>query len=300
VQQTSIIRRIAYQPKKFAEAVNRQFTLPRYMNTRWITHGMMYERYHKRCQEVWQERGEPLSEAEIQNVSELEANGRSIVPPGARESELAGKIQKRFDELIADPSQRAVTTDPYRHMLNHSVEQIPEIRQILEGRFACMFERLFQSNFKIFEIETYRNLPNVQYQHQWMWHFDNDAYPVYKLIFYLTDTTVSNGPIAIHSKQSTIELFKDGFYNPYAPGDRLDMLNEPSRSVKVTGPAGTAVLFQNNCIHRATPPLEGFRDVVSFMVQPSMETWEQHFDRMGPKLCQVWRPVHQPVDPTLD
>jgi hypothetical protein len=297
----SLPSRISYQAKKVAMALNRRYTLPRYMNTRWFTNGIVYERYHTRCRKVWQNDDSALSEAEKQYVADLDTKGIAVIPPDDRMREVADRLRRRFDELIAQPEFHGKNGDQYRDTLVSCVEHLPEVKDILIGRNARLFEAFLQCHFKVYEIEAYRNLPNDQYQSQWMWHFDNDAYPVYKLIFYLTDTTAQNGPFAVHRKSSTLDLFERGFHNPYEPGKHIDALRDPSRSTQAVGPAGTAILFQNNLIHRATPPLEGHRDVISFMIQPSLESWESHFDRMGPKLSSSARyPVDQPIDPTFD
>lgn len=302
MQKASLMRRIASQPRKYAMALNRQYTLPRFMNTRWFTHGIVFDRYHKRCQEMWRGNGDQLPQSDVHHLGELASKGYTVLPPDSETRELALRIGKRFSDLMELSDYVSEKhNDPYRATLESCIENVEGIRAILEGRIAQIIEAFLKSNFKVFEVEMYRNFPNNENKRQWMWHFDNDAFPVYKLLFYITDTTPKNGPFAIHTMKSTQELFQKGFYNPYAPEKHLDALNDSSRFAKVPGPAGTAIFFQNNCVHRATAPIEGYRDIVSFMVQPSLEPWGHHFDRMGSYLCHTKRfPLNQPLDPELD
>jgi hypothetical protein len=51
------------------------------------------------------------------------------------------------------------------------------------------------------------------------------------------------------------------------------------------GPVGTSILFQNRAVaHRATSPLRGHRDVVTFVITPSDIPWRAHFARNRHKL----------------
>lgn len=109
----------------------------------------------------------------------------------------------------------------------------------------------------------------------WTWHFDNHPREVLKVLVYLTDVDEGRAPFEYLAAPRTgaavpggplTPLFGDGRVAP----DEIDRLQgDGCQAIRVTGPRGTVIVFDNNVIHRATPAASGPRDVLVLQVRPS-------------------------------
>jgi hypothetical protein len=89
------------------------------------------------------------------------------------------------------------------------------------------------------------------------WHKDG-AFPInsYKTIIYLNDTTASTGAVCVNKKR--IFDYDEKYENALKEFDSLGDI-EPEY---IEGPAGTAVVFSSNLIHRVNIPEVNCRDAV--------------------------------------
>jgi hypothetical protein len=183
--------------------------------------------------------------------------------------------------------------------LSDSVRNVPEVSRLFTAEVVALLEACFRSRFKIYSTTIYRLIPTGEsMQASGLWHSDDFPPGVFKLIVYLTACDRQTGALRLHPRRRSRELHRRGFFSRYVATPYADLLDTGWHAVE--GPAGTAVFFDARLVHRATPPVQGLRDVVSFTLLPSMEPWDRHFARVGAGLALEKRGRLIPDDPADD
>ena len=138
-------------------------------------------------------------------------------------------------------------------------ELLPAIGPILSS--------YYRSRFYVRDVYCYRTQPVPRSQGSYEWHVDNYPPGSLKVIVYLTDVPLKLGPFA----------YAAGSHRGYRPdlgltGRRYEDAFVRARFAarECVGGPGTAIIFDNNGIHRATPPTAGHRDVISCTLFPSV------------------------------
>lgn len=159
--------------------------------------------------------------------------------------------------------------------LKGSLLEVPELEQVLmHPRIIAVIEYYFGSYFKVFACDVYRTFPEnaeaaAQKFSSLRWHFDNCPASLLKVMIYLTDTARETGAISLVPKEVSLQLKREGFWNRTQANQFEDKINR--NTVYLEGRAGTVLFFSTHyCIHRATLPVTGYRDVAVFLVQPSL------------------------------
>ena len=97
---------------------------------------------------------------------------------------------------------------------------------------------------------------------------------------YLDDVVAETGALSVKDKPFSTGLRKEGFFDRRRINQFVDRLDDLSTTRVLEGPTGTRLLFENGgCIHKATSPKFGHRDVVTFVLIPSDTPWRPHFAR---------------------
>lgn len=142
--------------------------------------------------------------------------------------------------------------DVYKHI-------IPLIDGILAG--------YYKSPYYVRDAYCYRTQPIDKVQGSYQWHRDNYPPGSLKVMTYLTDVTPQAGPFSLALKSHI------GFKPALGKiGDRYEegFVKANFEIIDCVGSAGTVIIFNNNAIHRATDPVEGYRDVINFTAFPSI------------------------------
>ena len=126
------------------------------------------------------------------------------------------------------------------------------------------------------------------------WHIDNHPKEVIKIMVYLDDVEEQNGAFQVLSKnglgyKAPTTRIDHIVWVPARPpkwdpsrfsDEQIENLNTAGyQPKKLTGPAGTAIIFDNNIIHRATFCAEKTRDVLTFMVKPAIKRIRPYISR---------------------
>ena len=113
-----------------------------------------------------------------------------------------------------------------------------------------------------------------------LWHIDNHPKEVIKIMIYLNDVEEQNGAFEILSKNKRgcksrtyrVDYRRWQKQNTRFSNDEIQgLIGAGYEPKKLTGPAGTAIIFDNNIVHRATFCEEKARDVLTFMVKPTIK-----------------------------
>jgi len=157
--------------------------------------------------------------------------------------------------------------------------EVPELeRFLLRPEVAGVLERYFGSRFKVFSCDVYRTTPQdlVKAAEKFgslKWHFDNCPSVLFKIMIYLTDTTVDTGAISLVPKAKSLELKHRGFWERSKADSFTDEISR--NAVYLEGVAGTTLFFSTHyCVHKATLPTRKHRDVAVFLVQPAFQPQE--------------------------
>lgn len=195
----------------------------------------------------------------------LECDGAALVeglasPQQLRSMQEAFRARLRWLRLSnADGYEQ---TELYRHMVQDVLTLDPGFLQL--ALHPIVIEALGEylgGRFRLTEAKGWRSLPTRRDFHGWhgdAWYDQERAGDIpreVKLGFYLTD--VSSGEFQYvrgSHRQQHPRMFSD------SEVDGLD----PSRILKATGPAGTAILFDTSGIHRQAVPIPEERHAVFF------------------------------------
>tara|TARA_B100000287_G_scaffold431738_1_gene489581 strand:- start:873 stop:1733 length:861 start_codon:yes stop_codon:yes gene_type:complete len=170
------------------------------------------------------------------------------------------------------------------------IDGLEEMAQILMPQIE---KNLFGCNVQVQNLYIYRNnITDRDPRMSWLWHFDNHPYEYMKCMIYLTDVDEDSAPLEFLQHKETKELFKhnstrtsfkewkaapnNSRVSPYQMDKLKEMGFEPT---KVCGPAGTVIIFNENVIHRATTATKSHRDVVNFLIKPSIEKLSPYINK---------------------
>ena len=125
------------------------------------------------------------------------------------------------------------------------------------------------------KVYVYRNLVTRQApQVSWLWHYDNHPNEISKVMIYLTDVSDKTAPfefLAAERSGKALSLAPSPLVGTsrLAPDTLERYMEQGYRSRRVTGKAGTLILFDNNIAHRANVATDGHRDVLVLQLRPA-------------------------------
>lgn len=207
-------------------------------------------------------------------AQEIKRRGFTKLAP-ILDSLVIQNVSRKIDALFAC-EDKIVTTlqDGGLIRLKASLVEVPELEQfLLHPGVAGVVERYFGSRFKVYSCDVYRTLPQDPVAAagkfaSLKWHLDNCPSVLFKIMIYLTDTTVDTGAISLVPKPKSLDLKRRGFWERNKADSFSDEINK--NAVYLEGPAGTTLFFSTHfCIHKATLPTRQHRDVAVFLVQPA-------------------------------
>jgi len=208
--------------------------------------------------------------------NELKEYGFYKFKPFISES-LIKIITKKSDDLFNNPEKVVASlSESGLIRLKNSFTEMPELESIIYStQIQNYLNKYYKSNFKIFSCDMYRTIPSKLADKEknfssLLWHFDNCPSNLIKIMIYLNDVTTENGAIALVPKKKSLELRNKGYWNRW---NNESFVNEiESNKIYLEGKTATALLFSTHyCIHKATLPNNGYRDVAVFLIQPSIQ-----------------------------
>jgi hypothetical protein len=205
---------------------------------------------------------------------------------------LVKKIAKICDNKLSDDDQCYWPHGPDSISKNNDLVRmckdyfdITELETLAAILIPQIEKNLFGCNVQLQNLYIYRNnITKEPPRASWLWHYDNHPYQYNKCMIYLTDVDEGSAPLEFMEHTETKELFK---YKPTRTGYRqwiaapnnsrltknqLEELKKRGfKPKKICGPSGTIIIFNENSIHRATVATKNHRDVLTFLLKPSIE-----------------------------
>ncbi len=149
--------------------------------------------------------------------------------------------------------------------------EIPELMSLLTPQVLDAVRQYYRSNFRLYNVSAWRNwhippTPLAEEAYSNNWHTDSRRIDMLKVFITGTDVSEEDGPTHVLSREWTKEVVRRGFNHRRDYGLPVDEIENPQHMVKLTGPAGTALLCNTNlCFHRAGVVGEGrHRDLIEF------------------------------------
>jgi hypothetical protein len=177
---------------------------------------------------------------------------------------------------------------------------IPEVIELGEHFNNEMAEKFYGGECVVKGVYPYRN--NIVDQREgasWLWHYDNAAPGIIKLMVYLTPTTKETGAFLVLRNQegehyrmepSTVapkRILKPVWKGSRVPNEVIEQLKrEGYHDYYVEGDTGTFAVFNNNIIHKATIPKKSpARLCIIYMFRPYHDKLNKH---ITPEITQDW------------
>jgi len=249
-----------------------------------------YHDYYKSAREIYgRQRPDIQMQRDVYGLTIAEVHSEKpnafVQPPAeyrALVASLAERIAARLDAnhaVLAEPKDAG---SGFAQKLS-AIWDLPELEALGASVVPQLEETLFGSFAYISAVHIYRSLVTAEPpKASWLWHYDNNPLEVIKFLIYLTDCDSESGAFEYICEPGTGKGVKiassrtgfDHWTKPLFEGSRVpepviqDYLQQGYEIRRVVGPAGTGILFDNNCIHRATVPKWRHRDAMVLLLRP--------------------------------
>jgi len=202
---------------------------------------------------------------------------------------LINLIASEFDKIVENEEISNVRKHEgkvYYRITPSLHKQIPQVKKLITPQIIDFFEQYYGTPIKIVDVYGYRTYHVSKEIAEKMsvysndWHSDGHNITWTKILVYLTNVTVDDGPFNTQTISRTKELISMGFGDRNNPGLVKETLEDPRYNTVYTGPKGTAFAANTElCIHRATVPTQGHtRDVLLIQFAPSSEPLLDNWD----------------------
>lgn len=210
---------------------------------------------------------------------------------------LIDELSKKFDsiklEIHAGNWAERIPIKNYCEIEN-TVEDIlklilPKIENSIYNSYVC-----------VPILHLYRNLVTdlKEEKSSWLWHFDHHPDECIKVMFYLTDVSINDGPfeylcntqtnkpLKIKSIRKNLDSWnlQDPKYFPTQVNNRffdedIKIMNSMGYyNKKITGKKGTIIIFNENIVHKANYARSNHRDVLNANLRPSINKVKKYLD----------------------
>lgn len=212
--------------------------------------------------------------------------------------QLVNEISDQINSKLSDdrfcffPPDRPREKDVVIRLKESEQFKINGVEELAKSILPQLEEKFFNSYLMVDHLYFYRNIiTDAPPLTSWLWHYDNHPKEIHKIMIYLSDVTEDSGPFEYlkdqNGKPVIISPSRTGVNNwssPKWPRSRVpsdvleDFLSRGYKPCKVTGPKGTMLIFDNNCIHKANIGKSGHRDVMVFQIRPSLKKFDHYID----------------------
>ena len=227
-----------------------------------------WDEYHAECQAAYSaaQKLDAGQKAAIASLHELGQANLGVKSP----TELNASVSAAFDKI---GSRDLVSYLPR----DEAGVFAPGIAKVLES-VAPVIEGFYGSYYQPYWISLQQNFPGTaDAGSSFTWHIDDNPRQLMKIFIYFNDVFESNGAFRAFTYPVSKGLLEAGFKS-WTEKLRIEsqpMIDEyyaahPDELKVLEGTAGTVLMFDNNLVHKGTPPREGFRHLAQIEIYPSM------------------------------
>ncbi len=259
----------------------------RFNNTLAYRYNKVYARYGRECAQRYAEVHGPLDLP----PTPLETQP-AIRIPGVYPAEKARALSAKIGELI-DRRDPCVLIPPREHgggqaQILNPVQVLGV--DILDAMRSPALHRallqIFRGHYRVKGTTVWRTFPTDQADRaSWLWHCDTIPPNIYKVFIHLTPVNAALGATEFMDRKDTMAYRRAGYFGQYGKERRgdLDIFAKqhglPFRPIHIDAETGDATIFNQNYFHRAVPPRTSFRDILQFLIIPSLVSWEEDYRR---------------------
>ena len=145
-------------------------------------------------------------------------------------------------------------------------------------KMSPLIEQYYESYFQPYWISIQQNYPGqvTAADASFGWHIDDNPKEIMKIFLYLNDVNESNGAFRSLNYSDSRRILKKGFVSNSVE-TRLKnqklvenfIAKNPNSLNIMEGKSGTFLMFDNNLVHKATPPEVGYRQLCQIEIYPS-------------------------------
>lgn len=227
-----------------------------------------WDNYHADCQAAYVAGAKPDA-AQVQSVANLHELGQANLGIKAP-AELSKSVNDAFEKI---GSHDLVSYIPR----GDAGVFAPGIFKVLES-VSPVVEAFYGSYYQPYWISLQENYPGTaEAASSFGWHIDDNPRQLMKIFIYFNDVGESNGAFRAFTYPVSKALLEAGFksWTEKLRVENQKMINDyyaehPSDLKVLEGKAGTVLMFDNNLVHKGTPPREGFRRLAQIEIYPSM------------------------------
>jgi hypothetical protein len=281
----SALTKITKFPSKAIDKVVRWYgsqspVYRRYQNTLGPFVNNRYRRYCELCRET------PIDDVGESAVRDAGSTLVSQVMSGERARGLSDQMTRLLEESAA--KALGSQTQPMMKKLDRPVTRLGrEIVDIFSSEVLDkQIRAFFGCHYRIQWLDCYRSFPTKQVSHSWLWHSDNVPIHTLKVMLHLTDAGERRGATKFMNFADTLAYYEAGYRGDLSKrkedlesfAKQHELLYRPfSHDAK----AGDVILFVNNALHKAVPPIDGYRDVLTFLLLPNPIPWNRQLEIDG-------------------
>lgn len=243
---------------------------------------MNYREYYEKCKEKYSGDTSPsvydvtVTPCFVQDDVLVNGQGRALEFPD-NYSNLISSFALGFRQRVTDRIN-ILQDNPFAIKLN-DLWGMPEVAKLASAFQPAMEKNVFGCHSYVEHVHMYRSITTEENpESSWKWHYDDSADEQCKIMVYLSDVTIKDGPFTVIYPPVKIQSSKVGpgetgsqvFPSSRIPGDVIQKWCTTGMEVEpILGDKGTAILFQQNCVHRATVPEQGcHRDIIIYNWRP--------------------------------
>lgn len=255
---------------------------------------MTWAQFHEECKSAYA--GPPvLAPDAVRTAQSLREDGFAQI--GHVEcDDLSKAVFSEFQALR--PGARAALPS------STAVRFAPQMTSVLQ-QVAPWVEAYYGSHFQPYWIQFQLSEPRVVTEvDSTYWHIDDNPRQLMKLFLYLNDVYESNAAFRALNYVDSRSLFREGFrsWSVEARRESQDLVEslvarDPNAVHVLEGKSGTVLMFDNNLVHKGTPPKQGYRVVAQIEVYPSKQAISA--DEVAAALASRFE-TDYPADPWLN
>jgi len=238
-----------------------------------------YSRFHQRARAAYAA-DPPSQDARLaQAVADLAADGLCHAGAGLpRDRALA--LSRKFTELLEAGGPRIAQHHRGSFRLNEPLDALGlGCLDLFDGPAGEVLRRHYGSHFRIEWVDCYRTHADAERRTSWLWHIDNVPTSALKVMLLLTDADRETGAMRYIPRPTTRALRRAGYFGIHLRERKLDLSGFAQRAGVSAearfreAPAGDTLVFDPNILHCGEPPQRGYRDVMTFLMVPSLQPW---------------------------
>jgi hypothetical protein len=227
-----------------------------------------WDRYHADCQAAYSApaKTDAKAAAAIKNLHELGQANLGKESPAS----LNKAVSAAFDKIGSTEVVSYLPRDEAGVFAPAIFEVLQKVSPVVEGFYGSYFQPYW--------ISLQQNFPgSVSAASSFGWHIDDNPRQLMKIFIYFNDVHESNGAFRAFTYPISKSLLEAGFKS-WTEKLRIEsqpMINDyfaahPDELKVLEGESGTVLMFDNNLVHKGTPPREGFRQLAQIEIYPSM------------------------------